>query len=158
MQLLFADRAVRTTSYRIWGVSQDVQSLYQLNCAKRQLSLPAEFGGLNILSLELDVEPAHYASFTATLAKLITYYESESLDPLYGLVRQAKLVNIATSTLPWAVQLRNSYDKISTMGGFSESDLVVLTNTQTKTFPIMLAPMSSWWYLRATMRWRPLPN
>jgi hypothetical protein len=36
---------------------------------------------------------------------------------------------VATSTVPWAVQLRNSYDSISTMGRFPESDLVVLTNT-----------------------------
>jgi hypothetical protein len=38
-------------------------------------------------------------------------------------------MNVTTSTLPWAVQLRRSYDTISTMGGFSESDLVVLGNT-----------------------------
>jgi hypothetical protein len=37
--------------------------------------------------------------------------------------------NVATSTLPSAVQLRNSHDSISIMGGFSESDLVLLTNT-----------------------------
>jgi hypothetical protein len=30
---------------------------------------------------------------------------------------------------PWAVQLRRSRDSIATMGGFSESDLVVLTTT-----------------------------
>jgi hypothetical protein len=114
--------------YRILGVSLDAQTLDQLYCAKRQLSLLAEFGGLNVPSLELDAEPAHYALIIAILANLITDYESESLGPLYGLIRQV-LVNVATSTLPWAVQLRNSYDSISTMGGFSESDLVVLTNT-----------------------------
>jgi hypothetical protein len=82
-----ADRAVRAAVYRILGVSQDAQTLNQLNCAKRQLSLPAEFGGLNVPSLELDAEPAHYASFTVTLANLITDYESESLGPLFGLIR-----------------------------------------------------------------------
>jgi hypothetical protein len=99
-----------------------------MNCAKRQLSLPAEFEGLNVPSLELDAEPAHYALFTATLANVITDYESESLGPLHGLIRH-ELLNVATSTLPWAVQLPNSYDSISNVGGFSESDLVVLTNT-----------------------------
>jgi hypothetical protein len=118
------DRAVRTAVYRILGVSHDVQTLYKLNCAKRQLSIAAEFGGLNVPSLELDAEPARYATFTAILANLIIDYESESLGPLYGIIRH-DLLNIATSTLPWAVQLRNSYDSISTMGGFSESDLVV---------------------------------
>jgi hypothetical protein len=85
-------------------------------------------GGLNVPSLELDAELAHYASFTTILANLIDDYDSESPGPLYGLIRH-ELLNVATSTLSWAVQLRNSYDSISTMGGFSESDLVVLTNT-----------------------------
>jgi hypothetical protein len=81
----------------------DVHTLDQLNCAKLKLSLPAEFGGLvNVPSLELDVEPAHYASFTATLASMIIDYEYESLGPLYGLIRH-ELPNLATSTLPWAV-------------------------------------------------------
>jgi hypothetical protein len=92
-----------------------------MNCAERQLSLPAEFRGLNVPSLELDAVPAHYASFPATLANLIADYESASLDPMYGLIRQ-ELQNVATSALPWAVQLRSSYDTISTTGGFSESD------------------------------------
>jgi hypothetical protein len=126
--LATADRAIRAAVYRILGVFVDVQTLDQLKCAKRQLSLPAEFGGLNVPSLELDAEPAHYASFTATLPNLITDYESESLGALYGLIRH-ELLNVATSTLPWAVQLRSSYDSISTMGGFSESDLVLLTKT-----------------------------
>jgi hypothetical protein len=48
---------------------------------------------------------------------------------MYGLIRH-ELVNVATFTLPWAVQSRSSYDTISTaMGGFLKSDLVVLTNT-----------------------------
>jgi hypothetical protein len=38
-------RAVRTAVFRVLGVSQDVQTLDQLNCAKRQLSPPAEFWG-----------------------------------------------------------------------------------------------------------------
>jgi hypothetical protein len=126
--LAIVDRVVRTSIYRILGVSHDVQTLDQLNCAKRELSLPTEFGGLNVPSLELDAEHAHYASFTATLANMITDYESESLGPLYGLIRHG-LLNVAISTLPWVGQLRNSYDSISTMGGFLESDLAVLTNT-----------------------------
>jgi hypothetical protein len=40
------------------------------------LSLPAEFGRLNVPSLELDVELVHCALFIAILANLITYYES----------------------------------------------------------------------------------
>jgi hypothetical protein len=88
----------------------------------------AEFGGLNIPSFELGAEPTHYASFTATLANLIIDYESESLGHMYGLIRQ-ELLNVATSILPWAVLLRSSHDTNSTMREFSESDLVVLTNT-----------------------------
>jgi hypothetical protein len=89
----------------------------QLSCVKRQLSLPAEFGGLDIPSLKLDDEPAHYASFTATLANLIIDYDSESLGPMYGLIRR-ELVNVATSTLPWAVKLRSSYERSPLWAGF----------------------------------------
>jgi hypothetical protein len=125
--LATADRAVRNTLYRILGVSHDVQTLDKLTCTKRKLFLPAEFCGLNVPSLELDAELAHYASFTGTLVNLIIDYESESLGHMYGLIRQ-ELLNVATSILPWAVQLRGSCDMISTLGGFSELDLVVLTN------------------------------
>jgi hypothetical protein len=86
--LAIADRAVRIIVYCILGVSLNVQTLDQLNCAERKLSLPTEFGGLNVPSLELDAEPAHYVSFTATLASRIIDYESELLGPLYVLIRQ----------------------------------------------------------------------
>jgi hypothetical protein len=85
--LAVAYSVVRTAVIRILGVSHDIQTLDKLNCVKRQLSLPAEFGGLNVPSLELDAERVHYASFTAILAYLITDYESESLDPMCGLIR-----------------------------------------------------------------------
>jgi hypothetical protein len=58
---------------------------------------------------------------------MIIDYEFESLGPMYGLIRQ-ELLNLAIFTLPWAVQLRSSYDTFSPMGGFTESDIVVLTN------------------------------
>jgi hypothetical protein len=47
----------------------------------------------------------------------------------YGLIRQ-EILHVAISTLPWAVQLRKSYDTTSNIyGRVSESDLAVLTNT-----------------------------
>jgi hypothetical protein len=61
--LATATRAVRTIDYGILGVFHDVQALDQLNCAKRQLSYHAEFGELNVPSLELDVELAHLLCF-----------------------------------------------------------------------------------------------
>jgi hypothetical protein len=79
---------------------------------------------------------------------------------MYDLIRQ-ELLYACTYTLPWAVQLRSLYDTISNMGGVSESDIAVLTNTlnqELSDYVDMLGPMSSWWYLRLTMRWRPLPN
>jgi hypothetical protein len=45
-----------------------------------------------------------------------------------GRIRK-ELLHVATSPLPRTVQLRSSYDTISNMGGFPESDLAVLTNT-----------------------------
>jgi hypothetical protein len=106
----------------------DVQTLDQVNCAKRRLSLRAEFRGLNVRSIELDVKHAHYASFTATLSNMITDHESELISHMYSHIRH-KLPHVATFTLPWAVQLRDWYDTISNMNGFSESYISVLTNT-----------------------------
>jgi hypothetical protein len=85
--LVAANTAVCTAVFKILGVSHDAQTLDQRNFSKRQLSLPAEFGGLNVPPLELDVEPAQYALLTATLANMISDYESESLGPMYGLIR-----------------------------------------------------------------------
>jgi hypothetical protein len=103
--------------------------LDRLDCAQRQISLPSEFGGLNVPSLELDDELAQYTLFTTTFANFIKYNESESLGHVYCLIRE-HLLNVAASTLPWAVELRSSYDTISTMGGFSVSDLVVAPATE----------------------------
>jgi hypothetical protein len=121
-----------------WAFSQDAKTLDKLNCANYKLSLPMEFLRLNVPYLELDVELAHYALFTATLANLITDYESKSLGPMYGLFRQ-KLMHVATSILPWAFKLRNSHDAISNMDGFAESDLAVLRLTQlTNSMPVFV--------------------
>jgi hypothetical protein len=75
--LFIANRAVRSNIFRILGVSQDVQTLDHLNHVTHQLPVPAEFGGLNVPSLELDAEHAHYASYTATFANVIIDYEPE---------------------------------------------------------------------------------
>jgi hypothetical protein len=77
----------------------------QMNCATRHFPLPAEFGGLDVPSFAIDVEPTHYASFDATLAIHIIDCKSESLGPLYGIIRR-RLHDVATSTLPWAVQFQ----------------------------------------------------
>jgi hypothetical protein len=61
-----------------------------------------EFVGLHGPSLELDVELDHYDPFTATLANMSNDYESESLGPMYSLIRH-ELLHVVASTLPWAV-------------------------------------------------------
>jgi hypothetical protein len=85
--LVNVDREVRTSVFRVLGVSQDLQTLGKLNCTKRKLSPPAQFRGLNVPSLELNDERAHYASFNATLAKSTTDFESESLGHMHGIIR-----------------------------------------------------------------------
>jgi hypothetical protein len=113
--LATTNRVVRHDVFQILGASYGVQTLDQLDCAKRELCLPADFGKRNVPSLELDAEPYHYVSFTTTLANMITYYEFESLGPMYGLIRH-EILHVATSTVTWAVQLRSSYDMTSNMG------------------------------------------
>jgi hypothetical protein len=79
-------------------------------------------------ALALDAEPTHYASYDATLANLITDYESEAQGPLYGSIRQELLI-AATSAIAGAVRLRASYDSISCTRCFSDSDLAVIAST-----------------------------
>jgi hypothetical protein len=75
--LVTADSVVRYAFFRIFWVSPEVQTHYQINCATRQLSSPAELGGLNVPSFALDAKLAHYAaSFDATLVKLMSEYEA----------------------------------------------------------------------------------
>jgi hypothetical protein len=69
--------------FRILGVSPEVYRHIIKLTAPHPTSLPMDFGGLNVASLALDVEPSQYASFDATLASLITHYESESVGPLF---------------------------------------------------------------------------
>jgi hypothetical protein len=118
-----AHRVVRTAVFRILGVFYDVQTIDQLNCAKRKCSLPTEFGGLNVQSFELDIEHAHYASFTATLANMNTDNAPESLGPM------TYVRSYPQGTIAFSSALRTSYDTISNMGGFWESDLAALTYT-----------------------------
>jgi hypothetical protein len=58
---------------------------------------------------------------------------------MYGPIRK-ELLHVATSTLSWAVQSRSSYATISNMGGFSELDLVVLTNTHNQDLSDYVGP------------------
>jgi hypothetical protein len=60
--------------------------------------------------------------------------EPESLGAMYGLIRE-ELLHVTTSTLPWAVHLRNLYDLISNMGECLETDIVVLTSALSKDLP-----------------------
>jgi hypothetical protein len=70
---------------------------------------------------------------------MIIDYDSESLGPMYGLIRH-ELLNVAISTLPWAVHLRSSYYTISNTGGFLESDIVVLTITLNQDLSYYVGP------------------
>jgi hypothetical protein len=58
---------------------------------------------------------------------------------MYGHIRQ-ELHSVATSTLPWAVELHNPYHAISNMGGISESDLAVLSITLKQDFSDYAGP------------------
>jgi hypothetical protein len=107
--------------FRILGLSHDVQqtvdqlnifSLISANFPPCQRSY--RYGGLI------------YRPSSSMLTMFTMLHESYVRS--LGLIRH-ELLYFATLTLPWAVQLRNSYDTIFTMGGFSESDLEVLINT-----------------------------
>jgi hypothetical protein len=59
-----------------------------------------------------------------TFPSLIVKYESKSQGHLYGTIC-LELENVATSSLPWAVQSRASYTTLSCTGRFLDADLAV---------------------------------
>jgi hypothetical protein len=100
-----------------------------LDLAISQIRLPAEFGGFNVPSLEMEANSAHYASFTATLANLISDYEDASLGALYGMLC-TELKNVAFSSNTWAVQLRAAWAEVAkTGGGFTVPELETVSAT-----------------------------
>jgi hypothetical protein len=84
--LVARDRAVRIAVFSIFGVSHNVQVLDQLNCAKRQLSLPSEMGGLNVPQARRRTCSLCFIHGDPR-ANMIVDYESESLSHMYGLIR-----------------------------------------------------------------------
>jgi hypothetical protein len=83
----------------IFGVSPEVQTHDKISCATSQLSLPAEFGGLNLPSLALDDEPTHYKLHSTRVSQVLLClnYESESRGPFYGIIRH-ELQNVDACT------------------------------------------------------------
>jgi hypothetical protein len=65
----------------IFVASLEVQTHYQINCATRELSLPAKFEDLNVPSIALYLEAIRFTQFDATTANPIIHYISESLGP-----------------------------------------------------------------------------
>jgi hypothetical protein len=109
--LAIVDSVARCVVFRILGFPRRYKHIIKVIAPCVRSPFPWSFGGLNMPSLALDFEPAHYASFEATLASLISDCDSKSLSPFYGTIRH-ELQNVATSPLPWKVLPRASFATI----------------------------------------------
>eukprot|EP00873_Tetraselmis_striata_P001848 jgi/Tetstr1/422112/TSEL_012969.t1 len=84
------------------------QSTPRMEAAIVQMSMPADFGGLNMAFLQFEAPAAVYSAQFVVLPKLVREY-GPALGPLYEPVR-AEVSSVATSALPWARETHRVYE------------------------------------------------
>eukprot|EP00873_Tetraselmis_striata_P004493 jgi/Tetstr1/424757/TSEL_015274.t1 len=98
------DAANISAAFSLLGLDVCDQSTPRLEAAIVQMSMPADFGGLNLALLQSEAPAAFYSAQSVVLPKLVREY-GPALGPLYEAVR-AEVSSVATSALPWARETR----------------------------------------------------
>eukprot|EP00873_Tetraselmis_striata_P043331 jgi/Tetstr1/463595/TSEL_008474.t1 len=94
------DAANISAAFSLLGLDACDQSTPRMEAAIVQMSMPADFGGLNLALLQSEAPAAFYSAQSVVLPKLVREY-GPALGPLYEAVR-AEVSFVATSALPWA--------------------------------------------------------
>eukprot|EP00873_Tetraselmis_striata_P006544 jgi/Tetstr1/426808/TSEL_017023.t1 len=94
------DAANISAAFSLLGLDACDQSTPRMEAAIVQMSMPADFGGLNLALLQSEAPAAFYSAQSVVLPKLVREY-GPALGPLYEAVR-AEVSSVATSALPWA--------------------------------------------------------
>eukprot|EP00873_Tetraselmis_striata_P022128 jgi/Tetstr1/442392/TSEL_030518.t1 len=84
--------------FSLLGLDACDQSTPRMEAAIVQMSMPADFGGLNMALLQSEAPAAFYSAQSVVLPKLVREY-GPALGPLYEAVR-AEVSSVATSALP----------------------------------------------------------
>eukprot|EP00873_Tetraselmis_striata_P022040 jgi/Tetstr1/442304/TSEL_030445.t1 len=103
------DAANISAALSLLGLDACDHSTPRMEAAIVQMSMPADFGDLNMALLESEAPAAFYSAQSVVLPnKLIREY-GPALGPLYEAVR-AEVSSVATSALPWACETRRLYE------------------------------------------------
>eukprot|EP00873_Tetraselmis_striata_P008648 jgi/Tetstr1/428912/TSEL_018888.t1 len=106
------DAANISAAFLLLGLDACDQSTPRMEAAIVQMSMPADFGGLNLTLLQSEAPAAFYSAQSVVLPKLVREY-GPALGPLYEAVR-AEVSSVATSALPWARETRRVYETLPT--------------------------------------------
>eukprot|EP00873_Tetraselmis_striata_P013148 jgi/Tetstr1/433412/TSEL_022686.t1 len=106
------DAANISAAFSLLGLDACDQSTPRMEAAIVQMSMPADFGGLNLALLQSEAPAAFYSAQSVVLPKLVREY-GPALGPLYEAVR-AEVSSVATSALPWARETRRVYEILPT--------------------------------------------
>eukprot|EP00873_Tetraselmis_striata_P021592 jgi/Tetstr1/441856/TSEL_030068.t1 len=104
------DAANISAAFSLLGLDACDQSTPRMEAAIVQMSMPADFGGLNLALLQSEAPAAFYSAQSVVLPKLVREY-GPALGPLYEAVR-AEVSSVATSALPWARETRRVYETV----------------------------------------------
>eukprot|EP00873_Tetraselmis_striata_P012446 jgi/Tetstr1/432710/TSEL_022077.t1 len=115
------DAANISAAFSLLGLDACDQSTPRMEAAIVQMSMPADFGGLNLALLQSEAPAAFYSAQSVVLPKLVREY-GPALGPLYEAVR-AEVSSVATSALPWARETRRVYETVRALTTLPQEDV-----------------------------------
>eukprot|EP00873_Tetraselmis_striata_P023137 jgi/Tetstr1/443401/TSEL_031414.t1 len=98
--LEIVDAAHISAAFSLLGLDACDQSTPRMEAAIVLMSMPADFGGLNMALLQFEAPAAVYSAQSVVLPKTVREY-GPTLGPLYAAVR-GEVSSVATGALPWA--------------------------------------------------------
>eukprot|EP00873_Tetraselmis_striata_P039852 jgi/Tetstr1/460116/TSEL_005432.t1 len=115
------DAANISSAFLLLGLDACDQSTPRMEAAIIQMSMPTDFGGMNLALLQSEAPAAFYSAQSVVLPKLVRDY-GPALGPLYEAVR-AEVSSVATSALPWARETRRVYETVRALTTLPQDDL-----------------------------------
>eukprot|EP00873_Tetraselmis_striata_P011342 jgi/Tetstr1/431606/TSEL_021136.t1 len=116
------DAANISAAFSLLGLDACDQSTPRMEAAIVQMSMPADFGGLNLALLQSEAPAAFYSAQSVVLPKLVREYGPALGGPLYEAVR-AEVSSVATSALPWARETRRVYETVRALTTLPQEDV-----------------------------------
>eukprot|EP00873_Tetraselmis_striata_P035897 jgi/Tetstr1/456161/TSEL_042929.t1 len=115
------DAANISAAFSLLGLDAFDQSTPRLEAAIIQMSMPTDFGGMNLSLLQSEAPAAFYSAQSVVLPKLVREC-GPALGPLYEAVR-TEVSFVATSALPWARETRRVYETVRALTTLPQVDV-----------------------------------